>query len=114
MGVFSLLHGSQLRCRHDAERELLEQSCAAFNENSVGDAELLGFYPQERPEVLSGSSKPSADPDRMFESLLHLRAGVTALRRRLPDAAWEVALDDVAVEWSEERGYELPGLENLV
>ena len=50
----------------------------------------------------------------MFPSLLHLLAGVTALRRRLPDAAWEVALDDVPVEWSEERGYELPGLEDLV
>ncbi|MFJ5881282.1 hypothetical protein [Kitasatospora cineracea] len=72
------------------------------------DEEDLCLYadPGDGPEdVLAGSTKLPADPDRALPVITHVLDAVTGLRRALPGAAWHVHLDDLDVPWDEDGGY---------
>ncbi|MGM1058442.1 hypothetical protein [Saccharothrix sp. Mg75] len=90
---------------------------AAHHEGFPFDDEE-GLYLYDRPdngdgEVLAGSTKMPFDPAHLGPVVVHVLDSVTALRRALPDAEWRVHLDDLDVEWDEEKGYELPGMRDL-
>ncbi|WP_313812907.1 hypothetical protein [Glutamicibacter sp.] len=98
----------------DAEHRQLMSIARAHNDAFEFDYETLYFYPAQQPdEVLNGSTKISMEPAEMAPSLLHWLAALTELRQSLPDAHWEVSLDEVDIHWDEARGYSLPGLEDM-
>lgn len=98
----------------DAEHQQLMSIARAHNDAFEFDYETLYFYPSQREnEVLNGSTKIPLDLAEMAPSLMHWLAALTELRQALPEADWEVSLDEVDVDWDEERGYNLPGLEDM-
>ncbi len=98
----------------DLEHHQLMSVARAYNDEFEFDYETLYFYPTQREnEVLNGSTKISMEPEEMAPSLLHWLAALTQLRHTLPDAHWEVSLDEIDLDWDEERGYSLPGLEDM-
>jgi hypothetical protein len=64
----------------------------------------------EPREVVAGSTKLPADPDRAVPVIVHVLDSLTELRRAVPDAEWHVHLDDLDVPWDEAEGYALPGM----
>ncbi|WP_347039440.1 hypothetical protein AAHB37_04790 [Glutamicibacter halophytocola] len=96
------------------EHQQLMALARGHNDAFEFDGETLYFYPAQRDnEVLNGSTKICPDPVEMAPSLLHWLAALTALRQALPEAQWDVSLDEIDVPWDEHRGYHLPGLEDL-
>ncbi|MFJ9668089.1 hypothetical protein ACIRPP_26310 [Streptomyces sp. NPDC101219] len=77
------------------------------------DEEPLHLYDsggRDAGQVLAGSTRLPAAPDRLLPVIGHVLDSVTELRRALPDAAWHVHLDDLDVDWDERAGYGLPGM----
>jgi len=98
----------------DAEHQQLMSIARAHNDAFEFDYETLYFYPGQREnEVLNGSTKISLEPAETVPSLLHWLAALTELRQALPEAEWEVSLDALDVDWDRDRGYTLPGLEDM-
>ncbi len=95
------------------EEERVAEVVNRCNESFPFDYEELCFYCSgdgDAEEVLNGSTKISPEPDEMMTSIAHWCHALTDLRRVLPDAEWTVHLDDIDIEWSEGRGYSLPGM----
>lgn len=93
--------------------EALPAIAAAFqraNHELPEGTEPLGFVAEDNPAEHWGSSKLPSDDAAIIPALLALFAGLSDARRAIPDALWEVMLDDTAVDWDEECGYSLPGL----
>ncbi|BAJ27171.1 MULTISPECIES: hypothetical protein [Kitasatospora] len=66
---------------------------------------LYGDAGGEPDDLLAGSTKLPADPERALPVIAHLLGAVTELRRALPGAVWHVHLDDLDVPWDERDGY---------
>lgn len=83
-----------------------------YNANApFSEVEVLFLYDRlEAGVVLDGSTKVPAEEDQVVPSLVHWLAGVTALRRAVPDAEWAFTLDDYEIDWDDHTGYYLPGL----
>jgi hypothetical protein len=104
----------------EGERAELRRIVAASNDNAELD-ELLeeelehwqGLDLRAKPaadEILSGSSRlPSASEATIVRVVEHLCRELSELRRRLPDASWEVHIDDVDIPWDDERRRYEPG-----
>lgn len=93
--------------------EALRAIAAAFeraNQELPDGTEPLGFVAEDSPGEYGGSSKLPSDDAAIVPALLALFAGLSDARRAIPDALWEVSLDDTAADWDEERGYSLPWL----
>ncbi|GAA2368252.1 MULTISPECIES: hypothetical protein [Streptomyces] len=76
------------------------------------DEESLYLYDHDGSdpdEILAGSTKLPLAPDRLLPVTAHVLASVTELRRALPDAEWQVHIDDVDIPWDGDEGYALPG-----
>ncbi|ATY15494.1 hypothetical protein CU254_37750 [Amycolatopsis sp. AA4] len=71
------------------------------------DEESLFLY-EEPDAIVAGSTKMPFDVDRVMPVLEHVLGSVTELRRALPDAEWQVHLDDFDIPWNESEGYFLP------
>jgi hypothetical protein len=85
-------------------------------ERDSGDGEDFCVYdhdPDEPEAIFYGSTKlpMSEDPWATIAACLHWAKCLTDIRRVLPDAAWEVHMDDTCLEWDEENGWHLPGME---
>ncbi|MGW2178102.1 hypothetical protein ACWCXX_08465 [Streptomyces sp. NPDC001732] len=61
-------------------------------------------------ELLTGSTKLPADPDRWLPVTAHVLDSVTELRRAVQGAEWHVHMDDSDIPWDENEGYALPGM----
>ncbi|SDG70253.1 hypothetical protein SAMN05216553_110322 [Lentzea fradiae] len=96
----------------DGELAAVGRVVDTFNANApFSEEEVLYLYDGlESGTVLDGSTKLPAEEERVVPSLVHWLAGVTALRRAVPDADWAFTLDDYEIEWDDRTGYDLPGL----
>ncbi|MDQ2588063.1 hypothetical protein [Saccharothrix yanglingensis] len=96
----------------EAERTRVARVVADRHESfPCDDEESLYLYDRlDGGEVLAGSTKMPFDPGHLMPVVAHVLDSLTGLRRALPDAEWRVHLDDLDVEWDEEKGYELPGM----
>lgn len=93
----------------------MEKVMAEANEANAFESEPLDFYSTDGTEggtitELQGSTKLPADFDDALPSLKHILDALTSVRRAVPDAAWDVSLDETEVDWSPETGFTLPGL----
>lgn len=93
------------------EKTEVDRLVTVHNDGFPFDYEVLYLYPSDIPNtLLSGSTKISNDPTEIVPSLVYWFGALTELRRAVPGAAWDVALDDTPAEWDDESGYSLPGL----
>jgi hypothetical protein len=81
----------------------------AINDESGGRAEWEGFWvydpadPSEPDVVFEGATKlPDDSPENMWEALQHWTALVSQIRRTLPDATWDVHVDEHELVWDEQ------------
>ena len=90
----------------------MEKVMAEANEANAFESEPLDFYSTEDGPLteLQGSTKLPADFDDALPSLKHILDALTSVRRAVPDAAWDVNLDETEVDWSPDTGFTLPGL----
>ena len=96
------------------ERTEIDRLIAVHNDEFPFDAEVLDLYDSDIPNtVLNGSTKISNDETEIIPSLVYWFNALTELRRALPDAQWDVSLDDTPVDWDDESGYSLPGLPDI-
>lgn len=63
-----------------------------------------------RRTEIEGSTKLRADFEDMFPSLEYILDALTSVRSVVPDATWNVNLDESEVDWSPDTGFTLPGL----
>lgn len=113
MGV-SLFYGARraVPLSH-AEQFTVDHVLDEFNSTApIIECEPLGFYTRVVPgEVLAGATKlPLGDlePEALQELIQHWLACLSALRRAVPDADWDVRLDDLGLPWfGDQDGYQL-------
>ncbi|CAM3138368.1 hypothetical protein [Stackebrandtia soli] len=86
-----------------------------MTENAVFDDETLSVHPSASGRgIVDGSVSAPRNPGDYLPSMSAWLGGLTRARRLLADAEWTVTLDDLVVEWSEDTGYFLPGMDDPV
>jgi hypothetical protein len=72
---------------------------------SVADWESFCVYDRTEPGVIFDGSAglPRDSEDACWAAVRHWCAALTEIRRLLPDAAWEVYVDDHPITWDEVR-----------
>lgn len=95
------------------EQRLVEYVLDEYNQTApLLEGELLSVYSVEgAAEILSGAMQlPLGDvaPEELQELIDHWLAGISALRNVIPDAKWDVRLDDLELPWfGGQTGYQL-------
>lgn len=90
----------------------MQKMKAEVNTASPFESEPLDFYSSDgetRTEI-EGSTKLPADFEDMFPLLEYILDALTSVRSVVPDATWNVNLDESEVDWSPDTGFTLPGL----
>lgn len=98
------------------ERHALDSVMDEAYSAATVELETLGFWGDTSgPQTeLQGSSKLIVDdPIEIMEWVAYLLNTLTQMRRLLPDADWQVHIDDLDVPWDDAEGYTLPGLDEL-
>ncbi|MEU9793776.1 hypothetical protein AB0E27_24640 [Streptomyces sparsogenes] len=112
MGVSLYYHARRSTPLTEAEAAEVQRITAARQASSpYEDEESLYLYDHgasEPDEILTGSTKLPRAPDRLLPVVAHVLDSVTELRRALPDADWQVHIDDLDIPWEGDRGYVLP------
>ena len=97
----------------EAEIQAINALLEAFNANKgASSCEDMDFYAAvgeyggyEDGVLLQGALKPSRNLFNVRKNMRHILASLSALKQVLPDAEWDVALDDLSACWDEERGF---------
>ncbi|MGE2771559.1 hypothetical protein ACQGAO_24955 [Rhodococcus sp. 1.20] len=98
----------------DDEKAEVDRLIAVHNDEFPFDYEVLDLYPSDIPDtLLNGSTKIWSDPTEVIPSLVYWFNALTELRRAVPDADWDVSLDDTPADWDDSSGYSLPGLDDM-
>ena len=96
-----------------AEIQAINALLEAFNANKgANSCEDMDFYAvvgeyggYEDGVLLQGALKPSRNLFKVRKNMHHILASLSALKQALPDAEWDVALDDLSACWDEARGF---------
>lgn len=91
----------------------IERIVAEFNAHKgAKNCEDMDFYERvgdyadyEDGVLLQGALKPSRNLFNVGKNMRRILASLSALKRVLPDAEWDVSLDDLAAHWDEVRGF---------
>ncbi|RLP77326.1 hypothetical protein D9V32_02420 [Mycetocola tolaasinivorans] len=93
------------------ENAAIEEIVTRQNLEFPFDHELIDFEPDTPPTIFSGSTALPLDaPESTTAALAHWLHAFTELRRALPDADWQLEMDDLDIPWNDVEGYSLPGL----
>ncbi len=108
MGVS--VYYSALRERPLTEQEADTIDAIVLSNETVGRPHYESFCVYDRSEpcepnaIFEGATKlPLTTEDEFWNELLHLCRTLTLVRRILPDAEWDVRIDDLVVYWNAER-----------
>ncbi|MDR2256060.1 MAG: hypothetical protein LBE25_08705 [Arthrobacter sp.] len=96
------------------ERGELLRLVSEANAAEPSTAEPIEFFEAggDGTEQWHGSSKLPLEGADIQAWLQHALATLSTLRRRFPEADWEVDLEEAPVDWDEGRGFSLPGLDD--
>lgn len=95
----------------EEESAAVDAVTVAFGKRLKDDDEGMNFYDEPTDgQVLDGSTKMPVNPMRTKSFLLKLFDSLSRIRRAVPGATWHVQLDELEIQWDEERGFFLPGL----
>ncbi|WP_051701672.1 MULTISPECIES: hypothetical protein [Mycetocola] len=111
MGISLYYSASRAHPITAVENAVIEEIVLRQNAAFPFDYEDIDFEPDTPPNLFSGSTKlPLDTPETTTEALAHWLRAFSELRRALPEADWELAMDDLDIPWNDIDGYTLPGL----
>ena len=84
-----------------AERAAIEGILPAF-------PDLVLEEEPEPPRIVDGATELPDEPRDYLPVVDAVLAGVTELRAAVPNAEWEVTVEDQAIEWNDLDGYSTP------